>query len=303
MIRPATRYPGSFAPLIMKKPLLTFALLSGLLSAVAPVNSFGQSSGPRLLLRVDDIGMNHAVNTALREVAATGMRVSASVMFACPWYQEGVEILRQNPQITAGVHLTLNSEWKHYRWGPVLGREAVPSLVDQDGLFHPSSQAFLKSGYKLEEVERELEAQIQRALATGLKITYVDFHMRTALATPQLAEITVRLARKYNLRRSMFMDEHYKTLFDVPVEDKKQVYLDHLQNLKPTGVNLVIIHMAVPHPEMKALIDMNNTAMHSDAGDPVVANHRAAELDAITSREALDLIKRRDIKLVNYGDL
>lgn len=287
----------------MKNPIRTIALLSGLLSAALPVLAPGQSSGPQLLLRVDDIGMNHSVNMALREVAATGMRVSASVMFACPWYQEGVEILRQNPQITAGVHLTLNSEWRHYRWGPVLGREAVPSLVDQDGLFHPSSQAFLMSGYKLAEVERELEAQIQRALATGLKISYVDFHMRTALATPPLAAITEKLARKYGLRRSMFLGEHYKTMFDVPVAEKKQVYLDHLKSLKPTGVNLVIIHMAVPHPEMKALVDMNNTAMQSDAGEPIVANHRAAELDAITSREALDLIKRLNIKLVNYSDL
>ena len=51
---------------------------------------------------------------------------SASVMFACPWYQEAVVILRKNPQISVGVHLVLNSEWKYYRWGPVLGREAVP---------------------------------------------------------------------------------------------------------------------------------------------------------------------------------
>jgi predicted glycoside hydrolase/deacetylase ChbG (UPF0249 family) len=287
----------------MKNPIWSVALLSGLLSAVHPVDSFGQPSGPQLLLRVDDIGMNHSVNMALKEVAATGMRVSASVMFACPWYQEAVEILKQNPQITVGVHLTLNSEWKHYRWGPLLGKEAVPSLVDKDGLFHPSVQAFLESGFKLEEVERELEAQIQRALATGLTITYVDFHMRTALATPELAEVTVKLARKYNLRRSMFMNEHYKSMFDVEPEKKKQDYLEHLKSLKPTGVNLVIIHMAVPHPEMKALIDMNNAAMRSDAADPIVANHRAAELGAITSREALDLIKRLNIKLVNYGDL
>jgi predicted glycoside hydrolase/deacetylase ChbG (UPF0249 family) len=287
----------------MKNPIWSVALLSGLLSAVHPVDSFGQPSGPQLLLRVDDIGMNHSVNMALKEVAATGMRVSASVMFACPWYQEAVEILRQNPQITVGVHLTLNSEWKHYRWGPLLGKEAVPSLVDKDGLFHPSVQAFLESGFKLEEVERELEAQIQRALATGLTITYVDFHMRTALATPELAEVTVKLARKYNLRRSMFMNEHYKSMFDVEAGKKKQDYLEHLKSLKPTEVNLVIIHMAVPHPEMKALIDMNNAAMRSDAADPIVANHRAAELGAITSREALDLIKRLNIKLVNYGDL
>src|SRR2546426_150128 len=71
------------------------------------------------------------------------MPLSASVMFACPWYQEAVDILRRNPQTSVGVHLTLNSEWKGYRWGPVLGKGAVPTLVDSVGYFHSSTAAFL----------------------------------------------------------------------------------------------------------------------------------------------------------------
>ena len=93
-----------------------------------------------LLVRIDDIGMNHSVNLALAQLAETGMPLSASVMFACPWYQEAVEILRKHPQISVGVHLVLNSEWKGYRWGPVLGRDAVPSLVDSVGYFLPSTR-------------------------------------------------------------------------------------------------------------------------------------------------------------------
>ena len=78
-------------------------------------------SRPELLIRIDDIGMNHSVNLALAQLADTKIPLSASVMFACPWYQEAVEILKKNPQISVGVHLVLNSEWKGYRWGPVLG--------------------------------------------------------------------------------------------------------------------------------------------------------------------------------------
>ncbi len=109
---------------------------------------------PEVLIRIDDIGMNHSVNMALQELADTKMPLSASVLFACPWYQEAVDILRKNPQISVGVHLALNSEWKYYRWGPVLGKEAVPSLVDSVGYFLASSDEFLAHKYDLSEVER-----------------------------------------------------------------------------------------------------------------------------------------------------
>src|SRR5688500_12115180 len=74
---------------------------------------------PEVLLRLDDVGMNHSVNLGVARVAATGMPFSVSVLFACPWYQEAVEILKKNPHVTVGVHLALNSEWRNYRWGPV----------------------------------------------------------------------------------------------------------------------------------------------------------------------------------------
>lgn len=104
-----------------------------------------------------------------------------SVMFACPWYQEAAEMLKKYPNVTVGVHLVLNSEWRNYRWGPVLGRSGVPTLVDSVGYFLPSTRKFLASKYDLAEVERELDAQMQRAMGSGLKIAYVDYHMGTAM--------------------------------------------------------------------------------------------------------------------------
>src|SRR5262245_13679016 len=109
---------------------------------------FAQADPPKLLLRLDDNGMNHSVTMGIKQVAETGIPFSSSVMFACPWYQEAVSVLKQFPVVSVGIHLTLNSEWKYYRWGPVLGRSAVPSLVDSNGFFLPSSAAFLKSNYK-----------------------------------------------------------------------------------------------------------------------------------------------------------
>ena len=99
--------------------------------------SFSQTENKSktLLIRCDDLGMSHAVNMAFKELMETGLKFSASVMFPCAWYQEAVDILKQHPEITVGIHLTLNAEWKNYRWGPIAGRDKVPSLVDENGYF------------------------------------------------------------------------------------------------------------------------------------------------------------------------
>src|ERR1700754_1066114 len=97
--------------------LCLFLLVAGTNKVLAQQSS---DKLPRLMIRLDDIGMNHSVNMAAQKIAETGMPVSVSLQFACPWYQEAVEILKKYPQASVGVHLTLTSEWKNYRWGPVL---------------------------------------------------------------------------------------------------------------------------------------------------------------------------------------
>jgi len=256
-----------------------------------------QNDPPKLLLRLDDNGMNHSVTMAIKKVAETGIPFSSSIMFACPWYQEAVSVLKQFPAVSAGVHLTLNSEWKHYRWGPVLGQSAVPSLVDSNGLFHPSSSAFLKSKYKLEEVEKELAAQIERALHSGLKIDYVDYHMGTAVATPELRAIVEKLAKRYGLGISRYFGEQYQTMFDLTVENKKDEFLKRLNHLSNDKVNLIVMHVAEATPEMNALVDMNNAAQHSDT-IPLVALHRNAELKTLLSPEFQKQVKNGSVKLI-----
>jgi predicted glycoside hydrolase/deacetylase ChbG (UPF0249 family) len=275
-----------------------FTLVLLLMSGIV----FSQNS-PQVLLRLDDNGMNHAVNLAIKRVADLDIPFSTSVMFACPWYQETVSILKNYPKVSVGVHLTLNSEWKHYRWGPVSGRSAVPSLVDSEGYFLPSTKEFLENNYSLEEVEKELAAQIERGLNSGLKIDYIDYHMGTAVATPELREVVEKLAKKYKLGISRYFNENYKTMFDTPVEKKKIEFIDHLTNhLKSEQINLIVLHVAKPDPEMKVLVDMNNSRMHSEE-DPLVSWHRSAELAMLLSDEFLLLVKTNRITLVNYGDV
>lgn len=129
-----------------------------------------------LLIRSDDAGMTHAVNMAKKELIETGRPLSVSIMFVTPWWQEMVEILRGHPAVAVGVHIALNSEWKNYRWGPVVGQNAAPTLVDEDGFFFPSSRDLYDNDPDAGEVELEIRAQIERAMNSGLQIDYVDFH-------------------------------------------------------------------------------------------------------------------------------
>jgi chitin disaccharide deacetylase len=311
-LRPDDAGPATVAhvttrtPLTMRRhPLGRAALTAAALWTLSgPALAAAQSAAsPQLVVRVDDIGMNHSVNMALERVAAMRVPVSASVMFACPWYQEAVEILRRNPHVAVGVHLTLNSEWKGYRWGPVLGRSAAPSLVDSVGYFHPSTAAFLAAAYDLGEVERELSAQVERALRTGLRIAYVDYHMGTAVSTPALRQVVERVAEKYNVGISRYFGEGYRTMFDTPIGDKQRSFMAHLTGLAPGSLNLVVVHAAQETPEMAALVDMNNARQNTATGEPLVARHRQAELEMLLSPEFERLRASGAVTLVTYADL
>src|SRR6202000_2993873 len=292
----------------MKKFLVFYCTLLSLTLHFSFVCGQNEAKLPQLLIRLDDIGMNHSVNMALQKMAQTGFPISASVQFACPWYQEAVDILRKNPQISVGVHLTLTSEWKYYRWGPVLGQTAVPSLVDSAGYFYQSTRAFASSGYKLDEGEKELSSQIERALRTGLKISYIDPHMGIALSTPELRALTEKLAHKYRLAISplssvSYFGETYKEMRGEPIATKKSAFLDYISNkLSADRPNLMVIHTATPGPEMDSLFDMNSSMMHDAAGHPLVSQHRQTELNMLLSPEFKEMIDKK-FHLENYQQM
>jgi hypothetical protein len=250
------------------------------------------------LIRCDDIGMCHSVNMALKELLDTGIPFSASVMFTCPWYQEAVEIMRGKPQVTVGIHLTLNSEWKTYRWGPVAGAQTVPSLVDSVGYFFPSRASTMAHHPTLVDAEREFRAQIHRALASGLRIEYLDTHMSTIDETPGFMALAERLAAEYGLAISRYFGEKdIPGLYAAPVAYKTDTLVAMVNRIEPGAPRLLVFHIGRDTPEMEAMVDLN------PSGPPDMSKHREGELRALLSPEFRAAVARRGITLMNYRDM
>ena len=116
---------------------LIAVLLVGFAAGVALAQTgAAQDKEIRLILRADDMGSCHAANEACIQCFRKGIVQSVEVMVPGPWYAEAVRMLKDNPGLDVGVHLTLTSEWQFYKWGPVTH---APSLVDRHGHFYPAT--------------------------------------------------------------------------------------------------------------------------------------------------------------------
>src|SRR5215475_5733186 len=219
-----------------------------------------------LIINADDFGMCHDENLATIEGLTNGLFTSSTILVTCPWFEEAAEFARSNLGIDLGVHLTLNSEWKNYKWGPVLGQAAVPSLTDDRGYLWPHLPQVFEHD-RLDEAERELRAQIDKAAAAGIDITHLDNHMGSLHLKAEFHELYVRLAHDYRLpirrasRRSMYqlgmgsiveeMDRlgilcPDNLIFDGPANPLETVsyWSDLLTTLKP-GVTEILCHPAL----------------------------------------------------------
>jgi hypothetical protein len=267
-------------------------------AAAPPPQPAAASDSVYLVIRSDDGGMSHAVDMAIKQLLETGLPVSVSVMFACPWQQEIVEILRQHPEAAVGVHLTLNSEWRNYRWGPVIGREAAPSLVDKDGYFFPSSEDLYRNKPDLGQVERELRAQIDRALASGLHIDYLDYHMGTAIGDPKIRAVVERLASEYDVGlMNYYGDDRFNPQYSAEPAAQLDTLLAAVGRLEP-GYHVLVTHIGLDTPELAALVDMNT-------GEPLpnMSQHRQGELNAVTSAAFRQAVVSHGITLITYREL
>lgn len=252
---------------------------------VQPINCWAQSSSGtrKLIVHIDDAGLCHAANVATIRSLESGASTSASIMMPCSWAREFATYAKQHPEYCYGIHFTLNCEWDNMRWGPLAGRDRVPSLVDEEGYMWSGVEKIAKFA-KADEIEIELRAQIELAKKLGIPISHFDTHMGSVMARPDIVAVYVKLALEYDkpilwLRK---LDEEQEQDYPhlnaalasvvkemdsrkLPVLDtllqfyggddlkaREGTYREAISKIKP-GVTQLIIHSAVDGDELAAV--------------------------------------------------
>lgn len=263
-----------------------------------------------LIINADDFGMCHNQNEGVVQGLTRGLFTSSTILVTCPWFEEAADFARSHPQADLGVHLTLTAEWDRYKWGPVLGPKAVPSLCNPSGYLHQTIDEVYQHD-NLDEVESELRAQIEKALAAGIDVTHLDSHMGPLHLRADYHEIYLRLANEYRVpirmtsRRRMrsegmgaILDQLDKFGIVTPdhlvfrgppsVTETVTYWTNLIRTLKP-GVTEILCHPALAREELK-----------SCARD---ALQREADLRYFTSAQTRQLIANEGVHLTGFRQL
>lgn len=255
------------------------------------LNKLGYKDTDRLLIvNADDFGMCHSGNEAIISLLREGVISSATLMTPCPWAPEAARAAADNPQYDVGVHLTLTSEWKLYKWGPVTRDADVSSLITPEGYF-PAKCREVEERADSAQVKTELRNQVLLAMRLGVDPTHLDNHMgsvygiacgrdflREAIDLCAEFRLPFRLPRQLGDSGRKMSPEMRKTyedrivyadasgialidhLLGLPYSlEEKETYesfkskmIDTLRRLQP-GVSEVIIHPFFATGELKAI--------------------------------------------------
>jgi len=264
-----------------------------------------------LIIHADDLAIAHSEDAASLEALDKGYVTSASVIVPGPWLAEVADYAKAHPDADLGLHLALTSEWKTFRWGSVESKDKVSSLLDPSGALWPLTEDVRKKA-KPGEVEREYRAQVQQALAVGIHPTHLDTHMGSALATPEIVAVYVKIAHEFHLpilapripgdplKLSALLSEKDVMVDSVTIAgpsvsaDKwKDFYLDAIKNMKP-GLNEIIVHLGHDDAEMQAVM-----VDHPDYGSA----WRQRDFDVVSSPEFKKALQDNHIVLIKWKDL
>lgn len=216
-----------------------------------------------VILNCDDLGSSQAANEGVYRALRDGVATSATLMVPCPWARAAAASYRGED---VGVHLTLNAEYDLYRWGPITH---APSLLDGDGGF-PRTITDAWDHADLDEVRRELRAQVERAILWGFDVTHLDSHMGTLQLKAEFFDVYLDLAVEFGLPlrlsgastegligfpfRSLAAEEgvvfpdHYVYVNGVGSRASLEKAIRSLR----TGVTEMYVHPAIDTPELRA---------------------------------------------------
>jgi chitin disaccharide deacetylase len=277
-------------------------LLLFLLFVAAYQHSLAQQTGPRLIVRGDDMGYSHSGNVALLRSSLEGIQTSIEVIVPSPWFPEAVKMLAANPGIDVGIHLAITSEWDNVKWRPL---SDCPSICDADGYFYPMVRtnknypggAILDNPWELADIEREFRAQIELALKKIPHLSHISSHMGCTSLAPEVRELTRRLAREYKIPIEPEPANLSYATYDGPKKtstEKIDSFIKMLDKLESGKTYLFVDHPGINDEELKAI---------SHIGYEDVATDRQGVTDVFTSTKVKEAIRKKGIVLIGYKDL
>jgi CubicO group peptidase (beta-lactamase class C family)/predicted glycoside hydrolase/deacetylase ChbG (UPF0249 family) len=293
-------YPNNQYVYNMKKLYAALLLSIFVLSANAQ-----QKSNPRLIVRGDDMGSFHSANTASVESFRNGIETSVEVMVVAPWFPEAVRMLKENPGVDVGIHLTITSEWDNIKWRPLTH---CPGLTDKNGYFFPmlwpnpnyKGLSVTENKWNLKEIEQEFRAQIELGLKNIPQVSHISGHMGSTDFDKTIDEMTHRLATEYNLADiSTRLKSDYIITgvgYDGPSktsEEKEAGVIKMLNRLEAGNTYVFVDHPAYLDEEMKAVHHI---------GYENVATDRQGVTDLFTNEKVKKVIRDKNIELISYSN-
>jgi predicted glycoside hydrolase/deacetylase ChbG (UPF0249 family) len=292
--------------------ILIFASLTALSQTKTLAERLGYPADSKLLIiHADDLAVAHSEDAASFDALDKKAVTSASIMIPCPWLTEVAAYAKAHPDADLGLHLTLTSEWSTYRWGPIESKDQVPSLLDPSGYLWADT-APAAQHLTAEEVEREIRAQIARAVAAGIHPTHLDSHMGALFSRPDLFAVYVKIAHEYKLpflalrttgapkellallsEKDIIPDALVIADPTIAAANWKAFYLNAIKNLKP-GLTEIIVHLGHDDAELQAV-----TVDHPDYG----AAWRQRDYDAVISPEFKQALEQNHIILIRWNDV
>jgi hypothetical protein len=262
-----------------------------------------------LIMHADDVGVAYSVNKATLEAFSDGAINSASIMVPCPWFKDIVASIQENPGYDFGLHLTITAEWDNFKWGGVLPSTEIPSLINSEGYFYASVEEVVANATP-EDVEKEIRAQVQRAIDFGINPTHLDSHMGTLFNHPEYFKSYQKVGKEFGIpvfiplsfisQLSELIDDYfipvnqtYMAGPEIAADNWNVFYTEVIGNLEP-GLSEIIVHLAYDDDEMSAV-----AVNHPDYG----AAWRQRDLDYVMSDEFRSALKDNNIQLVTFGQL
>lgn len=248
------------------------------------------------------MGYSHSGNLALIKCSKEGIQTSIEIIVPSPWFPEAVKLLNENPNIDVGIHLALTSEWDNVKWRPL---SDCPSLRTKDGYFYPMvfpnpnypGQSIKENNWKIEDIEKELRAQIETALKHLPRISHLSSHMGCTRLSDEVRALEKKLAIEYKLDLDLQERGVQSVSYDGPKgtsQEKIASVIKMLGKLEKGKTYVFVEHPGFDNDELKAI---------SHIGYENVAADRQGVTDLFTSDAVKAEIKRLGIQLISYKQL